>query len=174
MEFVVYVTFVLHTTAVTENSHSFFQAKCAELDGEVLQLQLTLSDAEHDRQKINEVLVKVKQQRNEHEQKYLELLSVNENLKSQASQVECMQRDLFQVKREASQWKERLSDQNTVLSKQKGEVKALTRENDDLRREAETLRKENDDLKAEVEARKLEVLQYMSMQPAHIRCSTSL
>ena len=172
MEFVVYVTFVLHTTAVTEYSLFLFQAKCAELDGEMLQLQITLSDAEHDRQKINEVLVKVKQQRNEHEQKYLALLSVNENLKSQTSQMECMQREVVQVKREASQWKDRLSDQNTVLSKQKGEVEALTRENDDLRREAETLRKENDDLKGEVEARKLEVLQLMSMQPAHMRCST--
>ena len=149
MEFVVYVTFVLHKTAVTEDSQFLFQAKCAELDEEVLQLQVTLSDAEHDRQKITEVLAKVKQQRNEHEQKYLALLSVIENLKSQAS------------------------DQNTVLSKQKCELEALMTENDDIRREAENLRKENDDLKGEIEARKLEVLQNIqSMQPAHIRCST--
>jgi len=146
------------TVGQLETDLNVAKAKCAELDGEVIQLQITLSDAEHDRQKINEALVKVKQQRNEHEQKYLELLSVNENLKSQASEMECMQREVFQVKREASQWKERLSDQNTVLSKQKGKVEALTRENDDLRHEAEILKKENDDLKGEVEARKLEAI----------------
>ena len=145
----VYVTFVLHTI-VTEYSQFLFQAKCAKLDGGMIQLQTVLSESELDRHKIHQELVKVKHQRDQHEQMYLSLLSVHE---SQASQVECVQREISQVQREASQWREKLSGQNTALSKLKDEVEPLRRQNKDLRGEVEALRKENEDLKGEIEAR---------------------
>ena len=123
----------------------------------MIQLQTVLSESELNRQKIHQELVKVKHQRDQHEQTYISLLSVHENLKSQASQMECVQHEISQVKREASQWKEKLSGLNTALSKLKDEVEPLRRQNNDLRGEVEALRKENDDLKGEIEARKFAV-----------------
>ena len=77
------------------------------------------------------------------DQKYLSVLALNENLKSQASQVECVLDEITQVRREASKWKETISAQSAELSK--------------LRREVGVLRKENDDLKGEIEVQKLQV-----------------
>jgi len=99
-------------------------------------MQTALSESEHHRQGLSQELAKVKKQRDTLDQKYLSVLALNENLKSQASQVECVMNENTQVKLEASA-------QSAELSKLRGEVGAL--------------RKENDDLKEEIEAQKAQV-----------------
>ena len=106
-------------------------------------MQTALSESEHHCQGLSQELAKVKKQRDTLDQKYLSVLALNENLKSQASQVECVMNENTQVKHEASKWKETMSTQSAELSKLRGEVGAL--------------RKENDDLKEEVEAQKAQV-----------------
>jgi len=106
-------------------------------------MQTALSESEHDRHGLSQELAKVKKQRDTFELKYLSALALNENLKSQASHVDCVMDEITQVRHQASKWKETISIQSAELSKLRGEVGAL--------------RKENDDLKQEVEARKAEV-----------------
>ena len=106
-------------------------------------MQTALSESEHHCQGLSQELAKVKKQRDTLDQKYLSVLALNENLKSQASQVECVLDEITQVRREASKWKETISAQSAELSK--------------LRREVGVLRKENDDLKGEIEVQKLQV-----------------
>jgi len=105
-------------------------------------MQTALSESEHHRQGLSQELAKVKK-RDTLDQKYLSVLALNENLKSQASQVECVLDEITQVRREASKWKETISAQSAELSK--------------LRREVGVLRKENDDLKGEIEVPKAQV-----------------
>jgi len=62
------------------------------------------------------------------------LLALYENLKSKLSRA---LDDVAQVKHEASRWKEILSTQSAELSKLRGEVGALRRENNNLKGEIE-------------------------------------
>ena len=131
-------------------------------------MKTALSESEHDRQGLFLELSKVKKQRDVLNQKCLSLQASNENLKSE---VDCVLDEITEVKREASQWKDTLSTQSVEVSKLRGEVGALRRENDtlrgevgalkreniDLRGEVGALRKENGDLKEELEAQKPEV-----------------
>ena len=97
-------------------------------------MKTALSDSEVGRQGIYQELSEVKQQRDALDQKYLSLLALNENLRSQASQVECV---LAEISQEASQWREKLSTRTAELSELRGEVGALRRENDTLKEEIE-------------------------------------
>ena len=106
-------------------------------------IQTALSESEHHRQGLSQELAKVKKQCDTLDHKYLSVLALNENLKSQASQVECVMNEIIQVKHEASKWKEAISTETAELSKLRGEVGAL--------------RKENDDLKGEIEVQKAQV-----------------
>ena len=99
-------------------------------------METALSKAEHDRQGVFHELSTVKQQRDTLDQKYLSLLTLNENLKRQLSKFDGISDDIALVKDKASQWKAALSSQGSELSK---------------------LRSENGDLKGEIEARKAEV-----------------
>jgi len=98
-------------------------------------MQAALSESEHHRQGLSQELSKVKKQRETLDQKYLAELALSENLKSQASQVDCVMNEITQVKREASKWKETMSAQSLELSKLRGEVGALRKENDELKEE---------------------------------------
>lgn len=100
-------------------------------------MKTELSDSEVVRQGIYQELSEVKQQRDALDQKCLLLLALNENLKSQASQVECVLAEISQVKHEASQWRDMLSTRTAELSELRGEVGALRRENDTLKEEIE-------------------------------------
>lgn len=106
------------------------------------EMKAALSESEHHRQGLFQELSKVNKQRDTLDQKCTSLLALNEDLKSQASQVDCVLDEIAQVRREASKWKE-------ILSSKSAEVVAL--------------KKENDDLKQEIAARKAEVsLVYMA------------
>jgi len=79
-------------------------------------MKTALSESEHNRQGLFQELAKVKKQ---------------------ASQVDCVMNENTQVKHEASKWKEMMSAQSAELSKLRGEVVALRKENDDLKEEIE-------------------------------------
>ena len=106
-------------------------------------MKTALSESEHNRQGLFQELAKVKTQRDTFDQKYISTLALNEKLKSQASMVDCVMDEITQVRRVASKRKETISAQTAELSKLRGEVGAL--------------RKENDDLKGEIEAQKAQV-----------------
>ena len=112
-------------------------------------MKTALSESEHHCQGLFLELSKVKKQHDVLDQKCLSLLASNENLKSE---VDFVLDEITEVKREASQWKDTLSTQSVEVSKLRGEVGALRRENDTLRGEVGTLRRENNDLRGELGA----------------------
>ena len=107
-----------------------------KLDGGITGMKTALSESEHHRRGLFQELSKVREQRDALDQKCLSLLALNENLKSQAAQVDCAVDEITKVKHEASQWKETLSTKGAEVG---------------------ALKKENEELKEEIAARKAEV-----------------
>ena len=130
-----------------------FQAIVAEREGEFIRLQSALSDSELDRQNLNQKLAKVKEECTALDQKYLSVLAVNENLQSEASQIECVKKEVARMKHEALQWKNELATKNAELTKLKGSTQEVAK----LKEENDSLRKENTELKGDLEALKLQV-----------------
>ena len=130
-----------------------FQAIVAEREGELTCLQSALSDSEINRQNLSQKLAKVKEEYTALDQKYLSVLAVNENLQSEASEFECVKKEVARMTHEALQWKNELASKNVELTKLKDSPQEMAK----LKEENDTLRKENADLKGDLEAQKLQV-----------------